>query len=132
MAELVAIEDPDCIAGIESRGFIFGATLAHSLNLGFVPIRKQGKLPGKVIAESYSLEYGESALEIQNNAIHAGMKVLIVDDILATGGTAESAAKLVERLGGQVTGFIFLATLDFLNGRNKIENYRHHNLLTYD
>jgi adenine phosphoribosyltransferase len=132
MSELAIMENPDYIAGIESRGFIFGATLAHSLNLGFVPIRKEGKLPSEVVGESYSLEYGDSTLEMQSNSIHAGAKVLIVDDILATGGTAECAAKLVERLGGQVTSFVFLATLDFLNGRNKIANYRHHHLLTYD
>lgn len=132
MSELVIMENPDIVAGIESRGFIFGSTLAHSLDLGFVPIRKQGKLPSEVVGESYSLEYGDSALEMQKNSIHAGAKVLIVDDILATGGTAECAAKLVERLEGQVTSFVFLATLDFLNGRNKIANYRHHHLLTYD
>ena len=102
------------------------------LNLGFIPIRKAGKLPGEIIAQSYNLEYGESSLEMQSDAVPKGSNVLIVDDVLATGGTAKSAAKLVERLGGRVVGFVFLASLEFLNGREEIANYHQHTLLTYD
>ena len=132
MARAVEAEEMDYVAGIEARGFIFGSALANLLNLGFIPIRKAGKLPGEIIAQSYNLEYGESSLEMQCGAVPEGSNVLIVDDILATGGTAKSAAKLVERIGGRVVGFVFLASLEFLNGRKEIANYPHHALLTYD
>ena len=132
MARAVEADEIDYVAGIEARGFILGSALANLLNLGFVPIRKPGKLPGEIIAQSYSLEYGESSLEMQRDAVPKGSNVLIVDDILATGGTAKSAAKLVERIGGRVVGFVFLASLEFLNGNKEIANYHQHTLLTYD
>tara|TARA_Y100001970_G_scaffold136245_1_gene167664 strand:- start:31445 stop:31975 length:531 start_codon:yes stop_codon:yes gene_type:complete len=132
MARAVEADEIDYVAGIEARGFILGSALANLLNLGFVPIRKPGKLPGEIIAQSYSLEYGESSLEMQRDAVPKGSNVLIVDDILATGGTAKSAAKLVERIGGRVVGFVFLASLEFLNGNKEIANYQQHTLLTYD
>jgi len=108
------------ICGIESRGFIFGAPMATDLNLGFIPIRKPGKLPYKTISESYSLEYGTNTLEIHEDAIQAGQRVLIVDDLLATGGTAAAAGKLVERVGGIVAGYAFVVELGFLQGRQKL------------
>ncbi|MCH2615723.1 MAG: adenine phosphoribosyltransferase [Acidimicrobiales bacterium] len=132
MARAVDAEEIDYVAGIEARGFIFGSALANALNLGFIAIRKAGKLPGEIIAQSYNLEYGESSLEMQRDAVPKGSNVLIVDDVLATGGTAKSAAKLVERIGGRVVGFVFLASLEFLNGREEIANYHQHTLLTYD
>ncbi len=132
MARAVEAEEMDYVAGIEARGFIFGSAIANLLNLGFIPIRKAGKLPGEIIAQSYNLEYGESSLEMQRDAVPNRSNVLIVDDILATGGTAKSAAKLVERTGGRVVGFVFLASLEFLNGRKEIANYHQHTLLTYD
>ena len=132
MAGAFESEEIDYVAGIEARGFIFGSALANALNLGFIAIRKAGKLPGEIIAQSYNLEYGESSLEMQRDAVPKGSNVLIVDDILATGGTAKSAAKLVERIGGRVVGFVFLASLEFLNGRKEIANYQQHTLLTYD
>ncbi len=132
MARAVEAEEIDYVAGIEARGFILGSALANLLNLGFIPIRKAGKLPGEIIAQSYNLEYGESSLEMQRDAVPKGSNVLIVDDILATGGTARSAAKLVERIGGRVVGFVFLASLEFLNGRKEIADYQQHTLLTYD
>ena len=132
MAQPIAAEEIDYIAGIEARGFILGSALANFLNLGFIPIRKPGKLPGETITQNYVLEYGESSLEIQREAVPKGSNVLIVDDILATGGTAKSAAKLVERIGSKVIGFVFLASLEFLNGRKEIANYKQHTLLTYD
>ncbi len=132
MADAVKDKQIDYVAGIEARGFIFGSALANLLNLGFIPIRKPGKLPGEIIGQSYILEYGESSLEMQRDAVSKGSDLLIVDDILATGGTAKSAAKLVERIGGRVVGFVFLASLEFLNGRKEIANYQQHTLLTYD
>ena len=132
MAHSFEVEDVEYVAGIEARGFILGSALANLLNLGFIPIRKPGKLPGEIVAQNYNLEYGESSLEMQSGAVPKESNVLIVDDILATGGTAKSAAKLVERIGGRVVGFVFLASLEFLNGRKEIANYPHHALLTYD
>ncbi len=132
MAQPFETEEIEYVAGIEARGFILGSALANLLNLGFIPIRKPGKLPGEIVAQNYVLEYGESSLEMQRDAVPKGSKVLIVDDILATGGTAKSAATLVERIGGRVVGFVFLASLEFLNGRKEIVNYQQHALLTYD
>ena len=132
MAHSFEVEEVEYVAGIEARGIILGSAVANFLNLGFIPIRKPGKLPGETVAQNYILEYGESSLEMQCGAVPEGSNVLIVDDILATGGTAKSAAKLVERIGGRVVGFIFLASLEFLNGRKEIANYPHHALLTYD
>ncbi|MEW6702524.1 MAG: adenine phosphoribosyltransferase, partial [Bacteroidota bacterium] len=105
------------VAGIESRGFIFGGIVAQKLGVGFVPIRKPGKLPAEKISENYSLEYGIDSIEIHKDAIHEGDRVLLHDDLLATGGTMEAACKLVEKLGGEVVQISFLIELGFLNGR---------------
>ena len=103
---------PDAIAGIESRGFLFGAPIAHAMNLGLIPVRKAGKLPYKTIREEYILEYGTAIVEVHEDAIRPGQRVVIVDDLLATGGTAAAAARLIERVGGVVAGFVFLVELE--------------------
>jgi adenine phosphoribosyltransferase len=110
----------DKVVGIESRGFMFGATLAYKLGAGFVPVRKPSKLPAKKISASYELEYGTNTLEIHADAIKKGERVLIHDDLLATGGTAAAACQLVEELGGEIVGVCFLIELEFLNGRQKL------------
>ncbi|HMQ50734.1 MAG TPA: adenine phosphoribosyltransferase [Anaerolineae bacterium] len=122
----------DVVVGMESRGFIFGMPLAYRLGVGFVPIRKPGKLPAKKLSESYSLEYGINTLEIHVDAIEAGQHVLIVDDLLATGGTAKASCNLVEKLGGKVVGLAFVIELSFLNGRKKLADYEVFSLLQYD
>lgn len=122
----------DLVAGVEARGFIVGAALAYKLGVGFVPLRKPGKLPAVVEREEYTLEYGTDALEIHKDAVRKGQRVLIVDDLLATGGTARAAARLVEKLGGKVVGFVFLAELSFLKGRDKLEGREAFALVTYD
>ena len=119
------------VAAIESRGFIFGAPLALRLGAGFVPVRKPGKLPSRSISDSYTLEYGTNTLEIHQDAIQRGQRVLIVDDLLATGGSARAAVNLVERLGGCVAGVVFLVELDFLNGRQKLDGYPILSLIHY-
>ncbi|MBV2360364.1 adenine phosphoribosyltransferase [Thalassococcus sp. CAU 1522] len=111
----------DKVVGLEARGFILGGAVAHQLSAGFVPIRKKGKLPGAVISEDYQLEYGEAVVEIHDDAIKAGEKILMVDDLLATGGTAEAGIKLVERLGGEIIGCAFVIDLPDLGGRKKLE-----------
>lgn len=111
------------IVGIESRGFIFGGAVAYLLGCGFVPARKPGKLPAEKISESYTLEYGTNTLELHTDAVGKGEKVVIVDDLLATGGTAEAVVKLIERLGGEVAGIEFLIELEFLDGIKKLEGY---------
>ena len=111
----------DKVVGLEARGFILGGAVAHQLSVGFVPVRKKGKLPGTVISEAYTLEYGEAVVELHDDAISAGERVLIVDDLLATGGTAEAGIKLVERLGGVVVGCAFVIDLPDLGGRQKLE-----------
>lgn len=116
-------EDIDIVAGIESRGFIFGAPLAYELGAGFVPIRKPGKLPAEKISVSYTLEYGTNMLEIHRDAIEPGQRVLLVDDLLATGGSAKASVDLIEELGGQVVGIVFLIDLTFLKGVEKLEGY---------
>ena len=123
VSELCAQADtvsPEIIAGIESRGFIFGMPVARQMSQGFVPIRKAGKLPRAVHAVAYALEYGEDRLEIHQDAFASGTKVLIVDDLLATGGTAAAAAELVEKAGGTVAGFSFVIELEDLAGRDKL------------
>ena len=110
----------DYIAGIEARGFIFGSALAYKLGIGFIPIRKPGKLPSKTERISYDLEYGKDSLEIHIDAIEPGKRVLIVDDLLATGGTAEAAIKLVKKIGGVIIGIAFVVELEFLKGREKL------------
>lgn len=123
--------DFDLIIGPESRGFIFGAPLAYALNKGFVPIRKRGKLPYKTASIEYELEYGKDVLEIHEDAIQPGQRVLIVDDLLATGGTMESNIKLVEKLGGEVAGLVFFIELTFLNGRKKLHGYKISSILEF-
>lgn len=113
----------DAVAGIESRGFLFGYPLAMRLGVPFILIRKQGKLPYKKTSHSYDLEYGSAVIEIHDDAVQAGQRVLIHDDLLATGGSAEAAAALIEKCGGKVAGFNFLVVLSFLNGENKLVPY---------
>jgi adenine phosphoribosyltransferase len=122
---------PDLVAAIEARGFIPGAAMAVKLGAGFVPIRKTGKLPWTTVMESYDLEYGTDSLEVHSDAIQPGQSVLIVDDVLATGGTAAATARLVEKVGGTVAGFGFVLELDFLSGRKKLDRYQIHSLLHY-
>lgn len=111
----------DKVAGLEARGFILGGAVAHQLSTGFVPIRKKGKLPGPTIAQDYKLEYGEAVVEVHDDAMSPGEKVLLVDDLLATGGTAEAGIKLIERLGAQVVGCAFVVDLPDLGGRARLE-----------
>jgi adenine phosphoribosyltransferase len=129
--ERVGAKPPELIVGIESRGFIFGAALAERLGVGFVPVRKPGKLPFKTTRETYSLEYGTDALEMHDDAIRKGQRVLIVDDLLATGGTARATTELVKRLGGQVHALAFLIELVALNGRAKLDGEQIHTVLKY-
>ena len=116
-------EKIDYIAGIEARGFIFASALAYSLNCGFIPIRKSGKLPAQVLSQEYALEYGTDKIEIHQDAVEKNSKILIIDDLLATGGTAEAAAKLMKRADAEVIGFAFMVELSELNGRPKLEKY---------
>lgn len=113
----------ELVVGVESRGFIFGGALAYLLNAGFVPVRKEGKLPHQKISEAYALEYGSAVLEIHKDAVKAGQPVVIVDDLLATGGTARTTANLVEKLGGKVVGISFLIELKFLKGAENLAEY---------
>lgn len=113
----------DVVVGIESRGFIWGAILAYQMGVGFIPVRKPGKLPAETIRAEYALEYGTNALEMHRDAIQPGQKVLIVDDLLATGGTAQATCQLVEQLGGEVMGLAFLIELTALEGRGKLAGY---------
>ncbi len=122
----------DKVVGIESRGFIFGGMLANELKAGFIPVRKPGKLPAEKESQTYQLEYGLDKIEIHKDAISSGDKVLIHDDLLATGGTAEAACKLIEKLGGEVVQLSFIVELTFLNGREKIRKYDIKSLITYD
>lgn len=122
----------DVVAGMEARGFIFAPALAYRLNAGFVPIRKPKKLPGKVTSVTYQLEYGTDSMEIHEDAIQPGQRVLICDDLLATGGTAAAAVKLVEQLGGKVAGAAFAVELSFLKGREKLPGLDLFSLLKYD
>jgi adenine phosphoribosyltransferase len=119
------------VVGIESRGFILGAAVAERLGAGFIPMRKPGKLPAKAIKEIYDLEYGKDALEIHADAVEKGQSVLIVDDVLATGGTAAAAAALVRKLGGQLHGLAFLIELLFLNGKTKLAGEQVYSVLQY-
>lgn len=132
MAAKYADANIDVVVGMESRGFIFGMPLAYQLGVGFVPVRKPGKLPADTVSESYQLEYGTNTLEIHRDGIEPGQRVLVVDDLLATGGTAKATCNLVERLGGVVAGVAFVIELTFLNGRNKLQGYDIFSLLRYD
>jgi adenine phosphoribosyltransferase len=130
LAERITPHKPELIVGIESRGFIFGAALAERLGVGFVPVRKPGKLPYKTTRETYSLEYGTDALEMHEDAVEK-RRCLIVDDLLATGGTAAATARLVEKQGGIVEGFAFVIELDFLKGRERLGKRPIHALVHY-
>jgi adenine phosphoribosyltransferase len=123
---------PDVVAGIEARGFMFGPILATHLRRGFVPVRKPGKLPAESLRVSYDLEYGTDSLEIHKDAIEPGQRVLVVDDLLATGGTAAATCQLVEKLGGVVSGVACVIELEFLHGRKKLPNYEVFSVLQYD
>jgi adenine phosphoribosyltransferase len=121
----------DAVLGIEARGFVVGAPLAERLGVGFIPLRKLGKLPGEKISESYELEYGTATLEIHMDAVEKGQRILIVDDLIATGGTALAAAKLVEVLRGKVAGFAFVAELSALHGRDALKGYDVFSIVKY-
>lgn len=123
MADAVSDLDFDVIVGAESRGFIMGAPLAYALHKGFVPVRKKGKLPAATVSADYALEYGTNTLEIHKDSLRPGMKALIVDDLLATGGTALANCQLVEALGAEVAGLLFFIELDFLKGADKLGDY---------
>ncbi len=124
-------EKIDVVVGMESRGFIFAAPMAYQLGAGFVPVRKLGKLPAEVISVEYALEYGSNTLEIHRDAIEPGQRVLIVDDLLATGGTVRGTIELVERLRGEVVGLAFLVELDFLKGRERLTGHRVTSVIRY-
>lgn len=131
LVERAAGQPIDIVAGMESRGFLFGPLLAARLGLGFVLMRKPGKLPARTSKVSYELEYGTDSLEVHADAIAPGQRVLIVDDLLATGGTAAAAVQLVEQLDGQVAGLSFVIELDFLHGRDRLQGYEVSSLLRY-
>ncbi|MGI9036190.1 MAG: adenine phosphoribosyltransferase [Pyrinomonadaceae bacterium] len=132
LADQFAGEQIDTVIGVESRGFIFAAPLAYHLNAGFVPVRKPKKLPAEKVSVSYDLEYGQDTLEMHKDAVGTGHKVLIVDDLLATGGTAKAVTELVEGLGGEIVGLSFVVELNFLNGRAKFDGYEVKSLIRYD
>ena len=121
----------DKVVGMESRGFMFGPIVAYNLNAGFVPVRKPGKLPAPAVRQAYNLEYGSDALEMHRDAVEPGERVLIVDDLVATGGTALAAARLVEEVGGEVVGLGFVIELTFLDGRKKLAGYEVASLIQY-
>ena len=123
--------DFDYVIGAESRGFLFGMPVAYAMKKGFVPIRKKGKLPAETVSAKYSLEYGEAEIEIHKDAIKKGTKVVIIDDLIATGGTAKAAAELVESLGGKVMAFEFLIELENLNGRDLLDGYAVESIIKY-
>jgi len=132
LAEYYLPKEVDLILGMEARGFIFGPALAYRLNAGFIPVRKPGKLPAATARVEYDLEYGSNALEIHKDAVQEGQRVIIVDDLLATGGTAEATAKLATSLGAEIVGLGFVVELDFLKGRDKLQRYDVFSLLHYD
>jgi adenine phosphoribosyltransferase len=125
-------ERVDVVVGIESRGFIMGGAIAHQLKAGFVPVRKLGKLPGKTIEVEYELEYGRDALAVHEDAIRPGQRVLVVDDLLATGGTMAATLRLIRQLGGEVVGVAFMIELAFLHGRDKLKEQKLLSLIIYD
>jgi len=132
LAEHYVDRKVDLVLGMEARGFIFAPALAYRLNAGFVPVRKVGKLPAETVRFDYQLEYGVNSLEMHKDAIQKGQRVLIVDDLLATGGTAECTAKLATLLGAEIAGLGFVVELDFLHGRERLKNYDVMSLLHYD
>jgi len=131
LAGLCSDRAADRVVAIESRGFILGGALADRLGVGFVPVRKPGKLPSRSVRATYDLEYGSDSLEIHQDALRPGERVWLVDDVIATGGTARAAGELVELIGGQVIGYVFLVELSFLNGRNKLSGYDVRSLIRY-
>ena len=132
MEDTIKDLDFDVIAGLESRGFMFGTPIAYNMGKPFVPIRKKGKLPCETISEEYSLEYGTAEIEIHTDAIKEGQKVVIVDDLIATGGTVKAAINLIERLGGEVVSCLFLTELAGLNGRKALEGYNVESVVVYE
>ncbi len=132
MTEWASVRSPDVIVGIEARGFLFGAPVALALGVGFVPIRKSGKLPHLTLRQEYALEYGTSVVEVHRDALQAGQRVLIIDDLLATGGTARASVRLAEQLGAHVVGLSFLVELRFLPGRAALAGYPVQALLAYE
>jgi len=132
LAQYYMDKDVDLVLGIEARGFIFGPALAYRLNAGFVPVRKPRKLPGPTARVTYDLEYGTDTLEIHQDAIEPGQRVVLVDDLLATGGTMEATTRLVQQLGGTIAGLGFAIELDFLKGRDRLQEYDVFSLLHYD
>jgi adenine phosphoribosyltransferase len=131
LADWVEPRKPDLILGAEARGFILGAALAYKLGCGFIAARRPGKLPWKTVSATYALEYGENTLELHADAISQGARVLVHDDLLATGGTAAAICDLVEQLGGEIVGLAFVIELTFLEGRKPLEKYDVHSLITY-
>ena len=131
LADLVRDLDFDLVIGPESRGFIFGVPVAYLLGKGFIPVRKKGKLPRETVSQKYDLEYGQAEVEIHKDAIRPGQKVVIVADLMATGGSAEAAAKLVEKLGGEVVRMVFVMELAGLEGRKKLADYDVQSLIVY-
>ena len=131
LVDLVKDLDFDLVIGPESRGFIFGVPVAYLLGKGFVPVRKKGKLPRETMSQKYDLEYGQAEVEIHKDAVRPGQKVVIVDDLIATGGSAEAAVKLVEKLGGQVVRMVFVMELAGLEGRKKLDGYDVESLIVY-
>lgn len=132
MIKLLDGEEFDVIAGAESRGFVFGVPIAYMLHKPFVPVRKAGKLPRETVSESYSLEYGTATIEIHKDAIKPGQKVVLIDDLIATGGTMKAACNLVEKLGGKVVDIIFLMELAGLKGREVLKGYNVKSVVTYE
>lgn len=132
LQDLIKDVDVDVIVGAESRGFIFGMPMAYNLHKPFVPVRKKGKLPCETISKSYDLEYGQAEIEIHKDAIKPGQKVVIVDDLIATGGTMEAAVKLIEELGGEVVKILFLMELAGLKGREKLKGYDVASVIRYE
>lgn len=132
MQEKIKDLEFDVVVGAESRGFLFGMPIAYNLNKAFVPVRKKGKLPAETISESYNLEYGQATLEIHKDAIKAGQKVVIVDDLIATGGTLEAIIKLIERLGGEVVRICCLIDLPELGGKEKIKDYQVDTVIAFE
>lgn len=132
IADWAAPRGIDAVLGAEARGFIVGGAVAHRLGVGFVAARKPGKLPGRTISQEYDLEYGTDTLEVHEDAIRPGMRVLVHDDLLATGGTAKATCEMVERLGGIVAGIVVVVELTFLPGRERLGGYDVHSLVSYD
>jgi adenine phosphoribosyltransferase len=131
LAEWTRPKEPDLILGAEARGFIFGGALAYVLGAGFVAARKPGKLPWETVEATYALEYGSDSLQVHRDAISEGSRVIVLDDVLATGGTARAKVELVEQLGGVVVGVVFVIELTFLNGRDRLDGYDVHSLIQY-